>query len=350
MDFEERYALVTRNLPEILGKDEFRTIMMNRSPVIYWGTAPTGRIHVGYLVPLQKIADFLNAGCTVIILIADLHAVLDSNKSSFEQVAKRTQYYERIIKITLVRLGADISRIQFIIGSKFQKNQEYFYDVMRASTITTVHDALKSATEVVKQSDNPLLSSLLYPVMQVLDMEHLGADAFFGGIDQRKINVLGLSLLPALGYSKRAYLMNRMVPSLSKVAGGTNGKMSSSDNVSKIDLLDNKKTVDDKVKQAYCLEGEVNDNTPLILMENVIFPILERLGENFVCNRPAKWGGPLTYTDFESIRRAFESKELHPSDFKKGIVDSLNFILDPVRKEFETNENQQLLIDAYGSI
>ena len=40
-------------------------------------------------------------------------------------------------------------------------------------------------------------------------------DAQFGGVDQRKIFIFAEKYMPALGYSKRAHLMNPMVPGLS---------------------------------------------------------------------------------------------------------------------------------------
>ena len=43
-----------------------------RDPRIYWGTATTGRPHCGYFVPATKIAQFLEAGCHVKILLADM--------------------------------------------------------------------------------------------------------------------------------------------------------------------------------------------------------------------------------------------------------------------------------------
>jgi len=54
----------------------------------------------------------------------------------------------------------------------------------------TEHDAKKAGAEVVKQSNNPLLSGLLYPGLQALDEEYLKCDAQFGGVDQRKIFML----------------------------------------------------------------------------------------------------------------------------------------------------------------
>ena len=50
-------------------------------------------------------------------------------------------------------------------------------------------------------------------------------DAQFGGVDQRKIFMFAEKYLPALGYKKRAHLMNPMIPGL------TGDKMSSSEPV-----------------------------------------------------------------------------------------------------------------------
>lgn len=85
------------------------------------------------------------------------------------------------------------------------------------STIVTEHDAKKAGAEVVKQVASPLLSGLVYPLMQALDEEHLGVDAQFGGVDQRKIFTLAAEQLPSVGFKERAHLMNPMVPGL---AGG----------------------------------------------------------------------------------------------------------------------------------
>lgn len=85
------------------------------------------------------------------------------------------------------------------------------------STVVTEHDAKKAGAEVVKQVTSPLLSGLVYPLMQALDEEHLGVDAQFGGVDQRKIFTLAAEQLPGVGFRERAHLMNPMVPGL---AGG----------------------------------------------------------------------------------------------------------------------------------
>lgn len=50
--------------------------------------------------------------------------------------------------------------------------------------MTTLRDAMHAGAEVVKQSDAPQLSSLLYPGLQALDEQYLDVDFQFGGVDQ----------------------------------------------------------------------------------------------------------------------------------------------------------------------
>ena len=90
---QKRYELITRGLEEILGGDAILKLLEeNERPVRgYWGTAPTGRPHVGYLVPLTKLADFLRAGVSVKVLFADIHAFLDNMKAPIELVKHRAE-------------------------------------------------------------------------------------------------------------------------------------------------------------------------------------------------------------------------------------------------------------------
>ncbi|MCA9478065.1 MAG: tyrosine--tRNA ligase, partial [Nanoarchaeota archaeon] len=61
MDAQEKFGLITRNLQEVVGEEELLTLLQERDLNVYWGTAPTGKPHVGYFVPIFKIRDFLNA-------------------------------------------------------------------------------------------------------------------------------------------------------------------------------------------------------------------------------------------------------------------------------------------------
>ena len=237
----DKFSLITRNLQESIGDDDIKKIINTRALKLYWGTAPTGEIHLGYLVPLLKIADFLDAECEVTILLADLHAFLDAMKSSMEELESRTMYYEILIKELLMLLKVDISKLKFVRGRDYQLSSKYTMDVYKLSSQIGVHAAQNAGAEVVKQSDNPMMTGLLYPVLQALDEEYLGVDAQFGGVDQRKIFMFARENLPKLKYRKRIHLMNPIVPGLSQISLKVCKdipKMCASDSNSKINILD----------------------------------------------------------------------------------------------------------------
>ena len=181
MSKAEKKALIVRNLQEVLGDDRIDKVLAERDLKIYWGTATTGKPHIAYFVAMSKIADFLNAGCEVTVLFADLHAYLDNMKAPWELLKLRTEYYEHSIKAMLESLGVPLNKLKFIRGTDYQLSKEYTMDVYRLSSLVTEHDARKAGAEVVKQSQHPLLSGLLYPGLQALDEEYLKCDAQFGG-------------------------------------------------------------------------------------------------------------------------------------------------------------------------
>jgi tyrosyl-tRNA synthetase len=117
---EEKYELITRNLQEVVGMDKLKKILSERDLKIYWGTATTGKPHIAYFVPMSKISDFLHAGCEVTILFADLHAYLDNMKAPWELLAKRTEYYEVLIKSLLKSIGVPIEKLKFVKGTDYQ--------------------------------------------------------------------------------------------------------------------------------------------------------------------------------------------------------------------------------------
>ena len=177
------------------------------------------------------------------------------------------------------------------------------------ASLVTEHDARKAGAEVVKQVQHPLLSGLLYPGLQALDEQYLDCDAQFGGVDQRKIFTYAEKYLPALGYKKRAHLMNPMVPGLQ------GAKMSSSDLDSKIDLLDTPAALKKKLKKAFCEPGNIQDNGILSFCKYVIFPVVLK-NEKFLVERKPDNGGNAEFEHFEDLESAFAKEEVHPGDLQ----------------------------------
>jgi tyrosyl-tRNA synthetase len=87
--------------------------------------------------------------------------------------------------------------------------------------------------------------------------------------------------------------------------------MSSSEADSKIDLLDDAKTVTKKISKAYCEEGSVENNGVLAFTQRVLFPLSTLRGDGtFTIRRPEKYGGTVVYANYEDLERAFVAKEV----------------------------------------
>ncbi|XP_071956556.1 tyrosine--tRNA ligase, cytoplasmic-like [Antedon mediterranea] len=339
-DSKRRLGLIQRNLQETLGEDRLTKLLDDGQDVrIYWGTATTGKPHIAYFVPISKIADFLEAGCQVTILFADLHGYLDNMKAPWSLLNLRVKYYENVIKAMLQSIGVPLDKLTFIKGTDYQLSREYTLDVYRLSSVVTEHDAKKAGAEVVKQVDHPLLSGLLYPGLQALDEEYLKVDAQFGGVDQRKIFTFAEKYLPALGYAKRIHLMNPMVPGL------TGTKMSSSEEDSKIDLCDSPSSLKKKLKKAFCEPGNVTENGILSFTKHVLFPLSR--GKPFLIERKEEFGGNKLYDDYESLEKEFGEELVHPGDLKQAVEREINKLLDPIRKQFQSPELKELASKAY---
>jgi len=338
MDIQERIELIKRNTEEIVTEEELKALLeKKKQPAVYLGTAITGRPHIAYFLWVLKLADFLKAGFKVKLLLADLHGALDN--CPWELLDKRFEYYSIVVQAMFKSVGADIKNFEIIKGSDFQLKNEYFFDVLKVSTEASVHDCKKAGSEVVKQSDNPKLSGLIYPVMQALDEVYLEVDVQYGGVDQRKILMFAREYLPKIGYKPRVEVMTPMIPGL------IGEKMSASKEESKIDLLDDEKTVKAKLNKAFCPEGETEGNGVLAFIKHVLMIIKEDKGEELVIERPEKFGGNVKYKSYEELEKDFTSKKLHPLDLKNALAKEINQMLEPVRNAMKGKE--KLIKEAY---
>ncbi|CAF4587960.1 unnamed protein product [Rotaria sp. Silwood1] len=339
LSIDEKYLLITRNLQETIGDDQLKEILSERDLKVYWGTATTGRPHIAYFLPMIKIADFLHAGCEVTILFADLHAYLDNMKAPWELLDHRTSYYQHIIKAMLKSIGVPLEKLKFVRGTDYQLTQEYTCDVYRLFSIVSEHRAKRAGAEVVKQVASPLISGLLYPCLQALDEEYLHVDAQFGGVDQRRIFTFAEENLPKLGYNKRIYLMNPMIPGL------TGDKMSASNEKSKIDLLDTSEQVKVKLNAALCETTNIEQNGILLFCKNVIFPLLKN--EKFILLQSSKNNQLISFDNYQHLEDTFIEEDINANDIKNGLAECLNKLLEPIRQEFQSEEMQKLISLAY---
>ena len=84
---------ITENIDKVIGTNMIKKILSERNIKIYWGTTPSAIPNLNYLIPLIELVNFIKYNCKVKILFADMHAYLDSMKSSFEILALRTDIH-----------------------------------------------------------------------------------------------------------------------------------------------------------------------------------------------------------------------------------------------------------------
>src|SRR3989338_1095973 len=202
-------------------------------------------------------------------------------------------------------------------------------DLLKLSSFVSVHDARKSASDVVKniEGEQAKLSGLIYPLMQALDEEHLNVDIQYGGIDQRKIFVFARENLPKVGYKPRIEVMTPLLQCLTET-----GKMSASISKSKVDLTDSDEEIKDKIKSAYCLEGDAR-NGVMDFLKYVIMVIKEDRNEKFIVKRDKKYGGDISYKNYKEIEKDFIDKKLHPQDLKNAVVEEIIKLLSKIDRK-----------------
>ena len=83
-----------------------------------------------------------------------------------------------------------------------------------------------------------------------------------------------------------------------------------------------------KLNKAYCPEGEVKENPILSVIKLIIFPY----HENFVIERPEKFGGKVEFKEYLDLEKSFLEKKIHPMDLKNSCAKYLSEILEKIRK------------------
>ena len=326
------------NMQEVINRERLEEISKTRQLRFYWGTAPTGQPHLGYVFPLIQIARMIKAGMHCTILFADRHAALDNNKTEWSKLDARTEFYTILIKAILQKAGADLESIRFVKGSDFQRTPTYTDDLLRLSTCVTVKQAQKATVEVIKKNKNPPLSNLIYPLMQALDEIYLETDFEFGGIDQRNIFMFALENLKSLGHNKnRSYAMNPIIPSLSK-----SGKMSASDSKSKIGMLDSNEDILKKSRGAFSIDGTVEDNGVVAIYKYIFFQLYDKI----TIERPEKYGGNKMYLSYSDLELDFVNGDILSIDLKSTMGKLLCDLISPIREEI-LSKHSELLAHAY---
>merc|ERR1712029_682991 len=110
--------------------------------------------------------------------------------------------------------------------------------------------------------------------------------------------------------------MNHMVPGL------TGDKMSSSEENSKIDVLDSADVVKSKIQRAVCEIDNLENNGILAFIKNVFLPIFNsfKICSDDECK---------LYFEYNDLENDFKEKKLSAELLKSNVADTLNKLMEP---------------------
>ncbi|KAJ5033024.1 uncharacterized protein L3040_009609 [Drepanopeziza brunnea f. sp. 'multigermtubi'] len=354
----ERLSLITRGLPAVSGTDEIQAILTegSRSPKGIWVTVPTGRPHLGYMVPLLKMVDFLRAGVDFNVCLGDIYGFLINFKYPISQVEQRKKFYKFVLGAVFDAIGVPASSLPFVDESSYAYTPRHIMDMYRLSALSSQRQLRETGDEV---GVSTMFGPMLTPILQALDEEYQGSDFDFGGLDQRGLFEFAEELLPKMGYKKRAHLMNDMLPGLN------GGKMSASLPDSKIDCLDSPETIRNKIMAVQCREGDAKTNGLLAIVRLILIPLnrlrLERswgeigysLTEGRGVPESPPYAGPTGtvftmsvdgttkhYQTYLEIEQEYTQLQSHEA-FKNAVSESIVQILAPVRESYSRNPDWQ---------
>lgn len=344
MDVQERIALVKKDpTEEIITEGELKALFETKSrPRHYIGLEISGKLHLGSLILTGfKINDFIKAGIDCTVFLADWHTYInDKMGGDWDRIQEVSQYYADAFNFFC-------PGVNIVTGSDlYKKSPDYWESFVRFTKHMTLARTMRSLTIMGRKETEAVdLGQLLYPPMQSVDIKALDLDIVHSGMDQRKIHMLVREVFPKMGWKPPVCVHHHLLPGLSEPVklgldenaeedAKISSKMSKTKPASGILIHDDEKTIHDKISKAFCPIGIKEGNPVLELVRHVVFHEFSE----FVIERPAKYGGRVTYARYHELERDFMAKKIHPMDLKNATATYVNKIIEVVYRHFKGRE------------
>jgi len=361
MDIESRIELIKRKpTEELLTEENLRHLLEVGIPMQHYiGFEISGYIHLGTgLMAGAKIADLQKAGIKTRIFLADWHSWINDKLGGDLETIQRVAltYFKEGMKQSIEVMGGDPDKVEFVLASEILEKGDYWQTVIDISKNVTLARMMRSITIMGRQMGEAIdFAKLIYPAMQVADIFYQGVTIAHAGMDQRKAHVIAIEVAQKLKYHALEWngeklkpvalhhhlLLGLQEPPVWPIESEeqfkelkTQMKMSKSKPYSAVFIHDSPEEIKQKLRKAFCPAREVNYNPVLDWAEHIIF---REEPTEFTIHRPAKFGGDVTYTTFEELKKDFAEGRLHPLDLKNAVAEYLIELLKPVREYFERN-------------
>ena len=338
LDITEKVDLIQRPpTEEVVTQEELIELFKtNSSPNHYIGLEISGFLHLGSLISTGfKINDFVKAGVKCKIFLADWHTLInDKLGGNWETIAKVSKYYQDAFK--LVCPDAEI-----ILGSKlYEEKTEYWSELVKFTKHMSIARTMRTLTIMGRSEDDKKIdvAKLLYPAMQAVDIHSLDVDIAHAGMDQRKIHMLVREIFPKMKWRVPVAVHHKLLPGLSKPTDANDskilGKMSKSNPNSGIFIHNTDDEIKKKISKAWCEEANTENNPLLEIARTIIFHEFKEMN----VERPERFGGNASYSDYKQLETDFAEKKLHPGDLKQTVGNYLTKVISPIREKLNLSE------------
>ena len=345
MDILEKVDLIERPpTEEVVTRDELIELFKtNSSPKHYIGLEISGFLHLGSLISTGfKINDFVKAGVKCTVFLADWHTLInDKLGGDWDVITKVSKYYADAFK--LVCPGVNI-----VLGSElYDSRKEYWREFVEFTKHMSLKRTMRTLTIMGRTEDETKidLAKLLYPPMQAVDIHSLDLDIVHSGMDQRKIHMLVREIFPKMKWKVPVAVHHKLLPGLSKPADISDsqvlGKMSKSDPNSGVFIHNSDDEIKKKISKAWCEEANTQNNSLLEIARTIIFHEFNEMN----VARPEKFGGNISYTDYNQLETDFAEKKLHPGDLKQTVGNYLIKIISPIREKLNLSKELRETIE-----
>ncbi|MDO8459818.1 MAG: tyrosine--tRNA ligase [Nanoarchaeota archaeon] len=374
MDNETKFNLIKKNTEEIMTDEDLKLLLESGTKIKHYiGFEISGKIHLGTgLMCMSKVKDFMDAGIDCSIFLADWHSWINDKLGGDREKIKKIAggYFKEGLKASLKCFGGDPEKIKFVLGSDlYHNNDDYWSTMIDISKNTTLARMMRSITIMGrKEGESVDFAKLVYPPMQIADIFIQGINLPHAGLDQRKAQVIArevalkLKTKPLLDKNgkptKPVAVHHHLILGLGKPTTWpvskenlqelwSSLKMSKSKPDTCIFIHDSPDEIRRKIKQAFCLEGEIEFNP---ILDWTKFLIFRNDKAKLEVKRDEKFGGDITYNSYENVERDFKDKKLHPMDLKNAVAEELIKLLEPARKHFEQPKVKKMLEELEGMI
>lgn len=329
---DERYALIARNTEEIITPEDLMEVLRNKSsPTGYIGFEPSGLVHIGWMVTAQKVRDFVDAGFTFIVFLADWHAYInDKLGGDINNIRVCAEY----MKDCFEALGLPRDKVEYRLASEIMDDIDYWETVMKVGKASSLQRVKRAMTIMGRNEDEAEVDSskTMYPLMQAADLIFMDVDVAYAGLDQRRAHMLAREAAEKMGVKKAVAVHTPLLPGLK---GGNrmdpvSAKMSKSDPEGSLLIHDSPEDIKRKMGKAFC-PPEAEGNPVLAICKYIIFQRTDVMR----FERPEKFGGNLEFRSYDELERTYLAGKLHPMDLKNGTAAALAEALAPAREYFQ---------------